>query len=116
MFFLHAYLCATCVPGNRGQKRVLDSLELKLQMVVSHLAGPSTRYSRRAGKGIFKYRSIHNIQAKPEFRAGNKEISRNLGKRSINAGHIRMKVWQRASWAFFHQIQTDINDSQGAAP
>ena len=39
---MHVCLHTTCMPGaHRGQKRVLDSLELELQMVVSCL--PSAR-------------------------------------------------------------------------
>lgn len=68
-------------------------------------------------KGIPKYLSIQDaIQARSEFRDENKEISRDLGEVSINADPHRMKkLLQRASWALFHQIQIDINDTQGAA-
>lgn len=37
VFILFVCMCITCVPDdNRGLKRILDSLELKLQMVLSH--------------------------------------------------------------------------------
>ena len=37
MFSLHVCQCTTCMPCDfRSQKRVLDPLELELQMVVSH--------------------------------------------------------------------------------
>jgi hypothetical protein len=36
----NVYLCTTHVPGvHRGQKTMLDSRELELQMVVSHQVG-----------------------------------------------------------------------------
>ena len=46
MFCLHVCLCITCMPGaHRGQKRASDSLELELQMVVSHCVARSLRSS-----------------------------------------------------------------------
>jgi hypothetical protein len=44
LFCLHVYLCTMYVPGAQGgQKRALDSLELKLQTVVSHSVGAGTQ-------------------------------------------------------------------------
>lgn len=51
VFYLYANLCAPCVPGiDRGQKRALNSLELKLQMAlsISRAPGINPGYSRRA--------------------------------------------------------------------
>ena len=44
MFCLHISICTMCVPGAYGsQKRALDLLELKLQMVVNYHVSAGNR-------------------------------------------------------------------------
>lgn len=41
MLCLHVSVCASCVPGAcGGQKKLLNPLELELQMFVGHCVGP----------------------------------------------------------------------------
>ena len=53
VFFLCIHLCTMCMPGAcRGQKRVLDHLELELQRVVNHHvdAGNQTQFLCKSNK------------------------------------------------------------------
>ena len=34
---MHEFMCTTCVQVRRDQKKMLDTLELKLQTVMNHL-------------------------------------------------------------------------------
>lgn len=58
LFYLHACICITCLPGACGdQKRASDLLELGLQTVVSHCmgAGLEPEYSGRAAISPFHF-------------------------------------------------------------
>lgn len=54
VFCMHTYLCILYMPSEcRSQKKVLNSLELELQMVVNQLVGAGNQTSRIATSALY---------------------------------------------------------------